>query len=207
MALNKVEICGVNTARLPILTNEEKDALLSRSGRATRGTGTVYQGKSAARFERHPTLFLCRRKRRDLFQIGCIGLIKAIDHFNTELGVRFSTYAVPMIIGEIRRFLRDNNALRVSRSLRDTAYRAMQSREALEKQLGREPTMDEIAQSAGLTRREVTAAAGIGGGADQSGRAGVHRWRRCDVCDRSGAGPDARTAGSAGWSSGRPWPG
>ena len=94
----------------------------------------------------------------DLFQIGCIGLIKAIDHFNTELGVRFSTYAVPMIIGEIRRFLRDNNALRVSRSLRDTAYRAMQSRETLEKQLGREPTMDEIAQSAGLTRREVTAA-------------------------------------------------
>ena len=94
----------------------------------------------------------------DLFQVGCIGLIKAIDHFDPAQPVRFSTYGVPMIIGEIRRFLRDNNALRVSRSLRDTAYRAMQSREALEKQLGREPTMDEIAQSAGLTRREVTAA-------------------------------------------------
>ena len=94
----------------------------------------------------------------DLFQVGVIGLIKAIDNFNTDLDVRFSTYGVPMIIGEIRRFLRDNNALRVSRSLRDTAYRAMQSREALEKQLGREPTMDEIAGEAGLSRREVTAA-------------------------------------------------
>ena len=94
----------------------------------------------------------------DLFQVGCIGLIKAIDHFDPAQPVRFSTYGVPMIIGEIRRFLRDNNALRVSRSLRDTAYRAMQSRETLEKQLGREPTMDEIAQAAGLARREVTAA-------------------------------------------------
>ena len=94
----------------------------------------------------------------DLFQIGNIGLMKAIDHFDPAQPVRFSTYGVPMIIGEIRRFLRDNNALRVSRSLRDTAYRAMQSREALEKQLGREPTMDEIAQAAGLARREVTAA-------------------------------------------------
>ena len=94
----------------------------------------------------------------DLFQIGTIGLIKAIDKFDLSYGVKFSTYAVPMIIGEIRRFLRDNNALRVSRSLRDTAYRAMQARETLEKQLGREPTMDEIAGEAGLSRREVTAA-------------------------------------------------
>ena len=93
----------------------------------------------------------------DLFQVGCIGLIKAIDNFDPAQPVRFSTYGVPMIIGEIRRFLRDNNALRVSRSLRDTAYRAMQSREALEKQLGREPTMDEIAQAAGLAALEETA--------------------------------------------------
>ena len=159
MALNKVEICGFNTARLPILTNEEKDALFIQ----------IRQGDAEAReqFIKGNLRLVLSVIRRfpsagenvdDLFQIGCIGLIKAIDHFNTELGVRFSTYAVPMIIGEIRRFLRDNNALRVSRSLRDTAYRAMQSREALEKQLGREPTMDEIAQSAGLTRREVTAA-------------------------------------------------
>lgn len=159
MALNKVEICGVNTARLPILTNEEKDALFIQ----------IRQGDAEAREQfikgnLRLVLSVIRRFSSagenvdDLFQIGCIGLIKAIDHFNTELGVRFSTYAVPMIIGEIRRFLRDNNALRVSRSLRDTAYRAMQSREALEKQLGREPTMDEIAQAAGLARREVTAA-------------------------------------------------
>ena len=159
MASYKVEICGVNTARLPILTNEEKDALFIQ----------IRQGDAEAREQfikgnLRLVLSVIRRFSSagenvdDLFQIGCIGLIKAIDHFNTELGVRFSTYAVPMIIGEIRRFLRDNNALRVSRSLRDTAYRAMQSREALEKQLGREPTMDEIAQAAGLARREVTAA-------------------------------------------------
>ena len=94
----------------------------------------------------------------DLFQAGCMGLVKATDAFDTGRGVRFSTYAVPKIAGEIRRFLRDNNALRVSRTLRDTAYRAMQARETLEKQLGREPTMDEIAAAAGLARREVTAA-------------------------------------------------
>lgn len=159
MALNKVEICGVNTARLPILTNEEKDALFIQ----------IRQGDAEAREQfikgnLRLVLSVIRRFSSagenvdDLFQIGCIGLIKAIDHFNTELGVRFSTYAVPMIIGEIRRFLRDNNALRVSRSLRDTAYRAMQSREELEKQLGREPTVDEIAQKTGLSRREVSAA-------------------------------------------------
>ena len=159
MALNKVEICGVNTARLPILTNEEKDALFIQ----------IRQGDAEAREQfikgnLRLVLSVIRRFSSagenvdDLFQIGCIGLIKAIDHFNTELGVRFSTYAVPMIIGEIRRFLRDNNALRVSRTLRDTAYRAMQARETLEKQLGREPTMDEIAAAAGLARREVTAA-------------------------------------------------
>ena len=159
MALNKVEICGVNTARLPILTNEEKDALFIQ----------IRQGNADAREQfikgnLRLVLSVIRRFSSagenvdDLFQIGCIGLIKAIDHFNTELGVRFSTYAVPMIIGEIRRFLRDNNALRVSRSLRDTAYRAMQSREELEKQLGREPTVDEIARKTGLSRREVSAA-------------------------------------------------
>lgn len=159
MALNKVEICGVNTARLPILTNEEKDALFIQ----------IRQGDAEAREQfikgnLRLVLSVIRRFSSagenvdDLFQIGCIGLIKAIDHFNTELGVRFSTYAVPMIIGEIRRFLRDNNALRVSRSLRDTAYRAMQSREELEKQLGREPTVEEIAQKTGLPRREVSAA-------------------------------------------------
>ena len=149
----------MNTAKLPVLTEAEKRELLARA----------HAGDAAAReqmVEGNLRLVLSVVQRfaqrgenlDDLFQVGCIGLIKAIDHFDPAQPVRFSTYGVPMIIGEIRRFLRDNNALRVSRSLRDTAYRAMQSREALEKQLGREPTMDEIAQSAGLTRREVTAA-------------------------------------------------
>ena len=156
---NKVEISGVNTSQLKVLRESEKMELLKK----------VKQGDMQAREElingnlRLVLSVIQRFAGRgegpdDLFQVGCIGLIKAIDHFNTELGVRFSTYAVPMIIGEIRRFLRDNNALRVSRTLRDTAYRAMQARETLEKQLGREPTMDEIAAAAGLARREVTAA-------------------------------------------------
>ena len=156
---NKVELCGMNTAQLPMLTETEKRELLARA----------HAGDTAARermVEGNLRLVLSVVQRfaqrgenlDDLFQVGCIGLIKAIDNFDPSQPVRFSTYGVPMIIGEIRRFLRDNNTLRVSRSLRDTAYRAMQCREALEKQLGREPTMDEIAQSAGLTRREVTAA-------------------------------------------------
>ena len=156
---NKVELCGMNTAKLPVLTEAEKRELLARA----------HAGDAAAReqmVEGNLRLVLSVVQRfaqrgenlDDLFQVGCIGLIKAIDHFDPAQPVRFSTYGVPMIIGEIRRFLRDNNALRVSRSLRDTAYRAMQSRAALEKQLGREPTMDEIAQAAGLARREVTAA-------------------------------------------------
>ena len=156
---NKVELCGMNTAQLPMLTETEKRELLARA----------HAGDTAARermVEGNLRLVLSVVQRfaqrgenlDDLFQVGCIGLIKAIDHFDPAQPVRFSTYGVPMIIGEIRRFLRDNNTLRVSRSLRDTAYRAMQCREALEKQLGREPTMDEIAQNAGLTRREVTAA-------------------------------------------------
>ena len=156
---NKVELCGVNTAQLPVLSESEKRQLLLQA----------HAGDAGARermVEGNLRLVLSVVQRfaqrgenlDDLFQVGCIGLIKAIDNFDPAQPVRFSTYGVPMIIGEIRRFLRDNNALRVSRSLRDTAYRAMQARETLEKQLGREPTMDEIAQAAGLARREVTAA-------------------------------------------------
>ena len=155
----KVEICGVNTSRLHVLSQVEMDALLRRA----------QAGDEDAReklIEGNLRLVLSVIQRfdkrgenpDDLFQVGCIGLIKAISNFDPDKQVRFSTYGVPMIIGEIRRFLRDNNALRVSRSLRDTAYRAMQARETLEKQLGREPTMDEIAGEAGLSRREVTAA-------------------------------------------------
>ena len=156
---NKVELCGVNTAQLPVLSESEKRQLLLQA----------HAGDAGARermVEGNLRLVLSVVQRfaqrgenlDDLFQVGCIGLIKAIDNFDPDQPVRFSTYGVPMIIGEIRRFLRDNNALRVSRSLRDTAYRAMQARETLEKQLGREPTMDEIAGEAGLSRREVTAA-------------------------------------------------
>ena len=159
MAGYKVEICGVNTSKLPLLTNEEKTDLFRRIQNGdTDARETYIKGNLRLVLSVIQRFSGSSENLDDLFQIGCIGLIKAIDHFDPAQPVRFSTYGVPMIIGEIRRFLRDNNALRVSRSLRDTAYRAMQSRETLEKQLGREPTMDEIAQSAGLTRREVTAA-------------------------------------------------
>ncbi len=156
MALNKVEICGVNTAKLPVLTNEEKDALFIK----------IRQGDEEARerfIKGNLRLVLSIIKRfssssenaDDLFQIGCIGLIKAIDNFNTDLGVRFSTYAVPMIIGEIRRFLRDNNSIRVSRSLRDTAYKAIYARENLMKKNQKEPTITEVAAEVGISREDI----------------------------------------------------
>ena len=159
MALNKVEICGVNTAKLPLLTNEEKDALFTR----------IAQGDKEARqifIEGNLRLVLSIIKRfsssnenvDDLFQIGCIGLIKAIDNFDTELDVKFSTYAVPMIIGEIRRYLRDNNSIRVSRSLRDTAYKAIYAKENMMKQNLREPTVTEIAEEIGISKEEIVMA-------------------------------------------------
>lgn len=156
MALNKVEICGVNTSRLPVLTNDEKDALFVR----------IRQGDENARelfINGNLRLVLSVIRRfastnenvDDLFQIGCIGLIKAIDNFNTELGVRFSTYAVPMIIGEIRRFLRDNNSIRVSRSLRDTAYKAIYAKENLMKKNQKEPSIAEVAAEVGISREDI----------------------------------------------------
>lgn len=159
MHTTKVEICGVNTARLPVLTEEEKAELLHRA----------HSGDSAARkrlINGNLRLVLSVVQRftgrgesvDDLFQVGCIGLMKAIDNFDEGLQVKFSTYGVPMIIGEIRRFLRDNNALRVSRSMRDAAYRAMQAREALQKQLGREPRLGEIAQALSLPPEAVSVA-------------------------------------------------
>ena len=155
----KVEISGVNTAKLKTLSNEEMMHLIEL---AQAGDEQAKQKLVEGNLKLVLSViqrFMGRGENPDdLFQVGCIGLIKAIDNFDPAQPVRFSTYGVPMIIGEIRRFLRDNNALRVSRTLRDTAYRAMQARETLEKQLGREPTMDEIAAAAGLARREVTAA-------------------------------------------------
>lgn len=153
---NKVELCGVNTAELPILSEQEKRDLLTRA-RA---------GDKAARqsmIEGNLRLVLSVVQRfsqrgenmDDLFQVGCIGLIKAIDNFNTDLDVRFSTYGVPMIVGEIRRYLRDNSTMRVSRAMRDTAYKVLQAKEAYMAEHQREPTVDEIARMLELKREEV----------------------------------------------------
>ena len=153
MAQGKVEICGVNTAKLPLLTEEEKEDLLAR----------MKEGDEAAKEEYikgNLRLVLSVIKRfsgsnenpDDLFQIGCIGLIKAINNFNTELDVKFSTYAVPMIIGEIRRYMRDNNSIRVSRSLRDTAYKAIYAKEHYMRENLKEPTVQEIADEIGISK-------------------------------------------------------
>ena len=156
---NKVEICGVSTARLPVLKEKEKLELLrrARAGDA-QARQTMIQGNLRLVLSVVQRFSGRGESADDLFQVGCIGLIKAIDHFDPDLNVRFSTYGVPMIIGEIRRFLRDNNAVRVSRSVRDTAYRAMQAREQLQKQMGREPRTDEIARQVGLPETAVVLA-------------------------------------------------
>ena len=155
---NKVELCGLNTAQLPVLTEDEKRRLLIQArGGDRQAREQMVEGNLRLVLSVVQRFAQRGENLDDLFQVGCIGLIKAIDNFDPAQPVRFSTYGVPMIIGEIRRFLRDNNALRVSRSLRDTAYRAMQSRETLEKQLGREPTIEEIAGSVGVSREEVAA--------------------------------------------------
>lgn len=155
----KVEICGVNTAKLKVLKNEETLELLRRTK----------AGDMAAREEliagnlRLVLSVIQRFHNRgenadDLFQVGCIGLIKAIDNFNVDLDVRFSTYGVPMIAGEIRRYLRDNSAIRVSRSVRDTAYRVLQCKEQMQLELGRDPSLEEVAQRLGLQRGDVVSA-------------------------------------------------
>ena len=154
--LGKVEICGVNTAKLKVLKDDEMMELMARSK----------QGDQEARnalVEGNLRLVLSVIQRfsgsgespDDLFQVGCIGLIKAITNFSMEYNVNFSTYGVPMIAGEVRRFLRDNSAIRVSRSLRDTAYRVLQAREAMMKEQQKEPTMEEIAKNLGLPVEEV----------------------------------------------------
>lgn len=156
MAQGKVEICGVNTSKLPLLNDKEKEALFAR----------IKKGDEAAKEEYikgNLRLVLSVIKRfsnsnenpDDLFQIGCIGLIKAINNFNTELDVKFSTYAVPMIIGEIRRYMRDNNSIRVSRSLRDTAYKAIYAKENYVKQHLKEPTVQEIAEEIGISKEDI----------------------------------------------------
>ena len=159
MYYGKVEICGVNTAKLPVLTEKEKTALL-RAARAgdQEARQRMIQGNLRLVLSVVQKFVGRGESMDDLFQVGCIGLIKAIDHFDPDLNVRFSTYGVPMIVGEIRRFLRDNNAVRVSRSVRDIAYRAMQAKEQLQKELNREPHMDEIARKVQLPTATVTLA-------------------------------------------------
>jgi len=161
MAVNysKVEICGIDTAKLPVISEKEKLELIKKAK----------QGDKAARDK----MITCNLRLvlsvvqkfsnrgenpDDLFQVGCIGLVKAIDNFNENLMVKFSTYGVPMIIGEIRRYLRDNNSIRVSRSMRDTAYKALQIREKLLGEQLIEPTVNEIAEEMGVSRQEVVTA-------------------------------------------------
>ena len=157
--IKKVEICGVNTSKLPVLSNEEKEELFIR----------IKKGDKKAREEfisGNLKLVLSVVKRfnnrnenvDDLFQVGCIGLIKAIDNFDLSQNVLFSTYAVPMIIGEIRRHLRDNNSIRVSRSLRDIAYKALSAKESLTKKNNREPTIEEVAKEIGVQKEEISSA-------------------------------------------------
>lgn len=154
--INKVEIASVNTAKLPVLTNKEKNELLIK----------IKNGDTEAREEfingnlRLVLSIIQRFNGRgedidDLFQVGCVGLIKAIDNFDMNLNVQFSTYAVPMIIGEIRRHLRDNNPIRVSRSMRDLAYKALQTKERLFKQNQKEPTVEDIAKELGVDKEDV----------------------------------------------------
>lgn len=156
---NKVEICGVNTATLKVLSEAEKMRLL-REMQAGNRRAREELVKGNLRLVLSVVQRFTQRGENldDLFQVGCIGLIKSIDNFDISQNVRFSTYAVPMIIGEIRRYLRDNNAIRISRSLRDTAYRAMQAKELLLNKHHREPTIEEIAQQMQMPREDIVIA-------------------------------------------------
>lgn len=159
MQYHKVEICGINTAKLPVLKESEKMQLIIQ---AQNGDDLSRQKMIYGNLRLVLSIVQKFKGRGesadDLFQVGCIGLMKAIDNFDPTLGLRFSTYGQPMIIGEIRRFLRDNNSVRVSRSVRDTAYKAMQAREALQMELGKEPTVKQIAQRVNLPQAVVTVA-------------------------------------------------
>lgn len=156
MMVSKVELCGVNTSKLPLLKEDEKEELFRR----------IQEGDEAAREEYirgnlRLVLSVIRRfdssneNADDLFQIGCVGLMKAVDNFDPSRLVKFSTYAVPMIVGEIRRYLRDNSSIRVSRSLRDTAYKAIYAKEGYLRRYMKEPTMQEIAEEIGIPKEEV----------------------------------------------------
>ena len=154
--LGKVEICGVNTAKLPTLGADEMTELLRRSRAGDEhARETLIQGNLRLVLSVIQRFASRGENADDLFQVGCVGLIKAIDNFDISQNVRFSTYGVPMIIGEIRRYLRDNSAIRVSRSMRDTAYRVLQAREKLQRENQREPTVEQIAKELDIPREEV----------------------------------------------------
>lgn len=156
MYYNKVEICGVNTAKLATLTSEEKRDLLVRTKAGDKQARQKLIDGNLRLVLSIIQRFTNRRENLDdLFQVGCIGLIKAVDNFNLDLDVKFSTYAVPMIIGEVRRYLRDNNTIRVSRSVRDLAYRALQARERLAKTMASEPTLAQIAAELGEKEENI----------------------------------------------------
>ena len=156
MLINKVEICGVNTSKLPLLTNDEKKLLFERIKKGDQEAREIYiKGNLRLVLSVIKRFSSSSENADDLFQIGCIGLMKAIDNFDCTMDVKFSTYAVPMIIGEIRRYLRDNNSIRVSRSLRDIAYRAIYAKETYMKTNLREPTIAEIASEIGINKEMI----------------------------------------------------
>ena len=156
--LNKVDICGINTAELRVLREPEKKELLQQIRAGNKEAREKFINGNLKLVLSVVQRFAGREDPNDLFQVGCIGLIKSIDNFDLSQDVRFSTYAVPMIIGEIRRYLRDNNSIRVSRSMRDTAYKALGAKERLTARLSREPTVEEIAAELNLPREEIVLA-------------------------------------------------
>ena len=159
MYFNKVEICGIDTSSLKVLTEKEKCELIDKAKNGDKqARETLVMGNLRLVLSVIQKFANRGENLDDLFQVGSIGLMKAIDNFDTSHDVRFSTYAVPMIIGEVRRYLRDNNPVRVSRSMRDTAYHAMQARERLGNELNREPTVEEIAKELGKSKSEIVIA-------------------------------------------------
>ena len=155
--INRVEICGVNTSKLPVLSNEEKNELLKKIKDGDKEAREKFINGNLRLVLSVVGRFSGRGENADdLFQIGCVGLIKAIDNFDITLNVQFSTYAVPMIVGEIRRYLRDNNMVRVSRSIRDLAYKVLQVKEKKTKETGKEPSIEEIAKELEVSKEEIS---------------------------------------------------
>ena len=156
MLNNKVEICGVNTSKLPLLSKEEKDELFIKIKDGDEEARQIFINGNLRLVLSVIQRFRGRGESADdLFQVGCVGLIKAIDNFDLNQNVQFSTYAVPMIIGEVRRYLRDNNSIRVSRSVRDLAYKVIQFKERYNKENSKEPTIDEIAKELNVNKEEI----------------------------------------------------